>query len=375
MVTGFNRMLSLALSMAALFLPTCSPLPLKPENSGEVATIEITVDSEKWNELLKSSHLTEWESVHFTDSNGTVPARIRIQGGLGRKLAKKSFQVEWTDSGMTRCQPRALVISAQYLDRSLCKYRLANHFFKRALSTTPRLQHAALYVNGSFNGLYLLREPIDSHFLRRNNLRISSVYQANHNARFNFDYQMLPENGWKKQLPEDDLSFGDLEHLISTIDSGVTDHRLQNIGEILDLENTMDYLAVSYIIANRDGIVKNLHLYYNPAVGKFQIIPWDLDLTFERVPSSIASFENGLFEKLAQIPSCREYIHRRIGEIFDLDEALDTLESIANDIEPVYNRDPWLGPRPETLENQTDKIRSYLHAMKDRLVSKGIESQ
>lgn len=372
MVRSSSLFLIIAAGALAFFL-NCGQYATQPDRLDTLPVVGISIEPQSFSELLKSAYLTEWHTIYLIDSTGTTRAKIRPHGSLGRKLPKKSFKIEVLDTDRNRF-PATTVISAQYPDKSLCRYALADYFFRRASMLTPRIRHVAFFVNGELYGLYLQREPIDKHFLERNGLPISSVYQTNANARFSFGHGMLAEHGWEKEVPDDDLSYGDLERLITTLDRGITENRLDIIGTILDLRNTLDYIAVSYITANRDGYEKNAYLYFNPRIRKFQFIPWDLDLTFGKAPESIVSVENGLFEKLAAIPSCSTYIRERIGEIFDLEEALAVLDSLQSHIAPAYTCDPWLAADPKGLDRHVATIRSYLRAMHQRLVKHGIES-
>ena len=57
------------------------------------------------------------------------------------------------------------------------------------------------------------------------------------------------------------------------------------IGDVMDVDMLLTYFAASAILSNTDGFTGPLEVddhfqYFNPATGKFQILPWDPDNTF-----------------------------------------------------------------------------------------------
>lgn len=351
-----------------------SLVDMQPRSSGTLELLRLQISPQRWQELLKSGYLDEWEAVVLLTDTGAVTGRIRIHGSATRIFPKKSFKLALVaPSAPERYGERKTVISGQQPDRSFCRYRLADWFFRRTSLLCPDIRPVELYVNSRYEGLYLEREPVDEHFLRRRGLPLSSLYKPYQGARFSFRHGMLAPNGWSKKVPDNDMSFTDLERLIVEVDRGVKESSLERIGAFLDISGALDYYAVSLLISHHDGIVKNYYLYFNSHHGTFQFIPWDLDLTFRGTPSELPAYDNDLFERLAAVPSCRRYLRARMARVFDLDSALAALHRFAAEVEEAYRRDRFLMVEPGAQEQAVANVEEYLRAMHAVLVEEGIE--
>ncbi|MBD3345164.1 MAG: hypothetical protein GF401_08900 [Chitinivibrionales bacterium] len=369
----FMRATAYSVPVVCILCVSCDEYPPRPDRNGSLTVVELFIDEFRWSALLKSSHLDEWEAVSVETDSGFFYGKVRMHGGVSRQYPKKSFKLVCFDSVYREWGDKAMVISSQFSDRSFCKYRLASYFFRKTSLHVPDDRPMELYVNGRYVGLFLEREPIDEYFLHKRGLSIASLYKTNYGARFTFRHDMLAQNGWQKNVPDDDMTYIDLERLILTLDKGITEDRLEEIGRILDIRNVLEYYAVSLVIGNWDGITKNFYLYYNPLVGQFQFIPWDLDLTFPGRPGELPEYENDLFEYLAELPSCKPILHDIMADIFDLDEALRTLRRYEEEVKDAYFRDPYLGSSPEKQSRKIEEIEEYLRAMNAVLVEMGIE--
>jgi spore coat protein H len=329
-------------------------------------TIELSMRAEGWRDLQKSGYLDQWRAVRLITDTAMLEGRIRIHGASSRRYAKKSLKVDIR--APASAEARTAIFSAQQTDPSFCRYRLADYFFRRAGLRCPRIAPLFLTLNGTPLGLYLEREPIDERFLDCRGLPQSSVYSANLGAWFTLMHGIPIESGWNKKVPDKEQSYADLEKLVRFVDEGITEARLEKLGTILDIENALDYFAVSLIVGNVDGITNNYHLYLDPRTRRFEFIPWDLDLTFGAIPAkTFPAYRNGLFEHLMALPSCRAYVRTRISEIFDADAALDTLVRFAGEIEEAYRLDPRLGITPHARVEQVEYIEYYIRAI-ERIV-------
>ncbi len=330
-----------------------------------VLWIRLPVDGEE--HLLGSSYLNDWVSAVVTTGGGLFQGRIRVFGNVSRLDIKKSYKLDLArgfDPGLSR---HTYVLSAQARDRSFVRYRLAAHYFRKAGLECPEVRPVELFIDGSHRGIYLELEPLDSGFLIDRGRRISSLYKINSGARLDAGNRAAPEQLFDKKLPDGDMYYGDAARLVDMATRGISGSDLRRVREIIDLENALDYYAVSVLCGNWDGMVNNYYLYLDPEANRFRLIPWDLDQTFGDFSALLPEYENGFFEQLYAVPSCREYVLQKIGELFYYPEALMLVDSFHRETEKAVRRDPHFSAMGSDQDEAVGQVRAFLENL-DRLL-------
>ncbi len=316
----------------------------------DMPIISLSLAEEDYDNLFKSSYFDEWTSVSVENETTSFRAKLRLFGHLSRQAPKKSFKIVPEDG------TGSIILSSQYVDKSLCRYKLANYLYKKAGFDTPNLEYRVLYINGVFQGLYLKRENVDSSFFIKRDLEIGSTYKLNLNGSFSSKTGMTIQQNFRKTLPKKDQSFYDISELVSYLDEG--DITTEGLSEWLDIPNVINYLAVSKLVTHNDGYRNNIVIYFNPTIQKFQIIPWDLDATFVSAPCFSVPIHNGLFEKVEAIEEYRLMIRSRMSTLFDKSDLLLMLDTYKQEVETTYKRDPFL--QHESLSEEVEHITLYL---------------
>jgi spore coat protein H len=285
-----------------------------------LAKIELTITSE---------YLGILNSMVF--ARREVPARIEIAGerrkifvryagqtSLGQ--LKKSYTVEFTDGKLFR-EHEEYVISAQNGDPTKLNTTLGFWAFRQAGLMASEVEPAAVYLNGAYQGLYYLIEPVDEDFLRIRRRQLGSLYEAFNGqfdgAHFSFAGGYDVRLGFESKGEREEF-YGDLERLIQILDASTPENLPGRIEPLLDVENYLRYLAVSVLFHNWDGYFNNFRLHRDPQIGKFQFIPWDLDNLLELHPTrSRLEGANELSEKLLQVPAYRRRYKQILLELMD----------------------------------------------------------
>jgi spore coat protein H len=357
--------IGLALGIAAA-MQGCSPIaPVPPEHP--VPSMHLIMGDARYSQLLTTGYVKRWQATALTRDATIVEGRIRLHGATSRNQLRKNYKLQLYPCGL-RCPESTLVLTPQYGDPSLCRYRLAHYYFQKTGLMLSRIETVRLFIDGRYEGVYVCIEDVDEQFLRRRGVPVASLYKINGHGQFSEELGMLPSQSFEKHLPEDHYNYAELKRLIALVDQGITAENRGRIESILDIEDIVDYYAIVRLIEHWDGAANNFYLYLQPASGAFTIIPWDLDQTFQHVLDSIPSYQNGLFEQLERIPVYRERLHRAMHRYFDLPGDLAALDSIYNHTRALRAIGPYEAFQGGAGDREYRAIRAFLFRM-DSLLS------
>jgi spore coat protein CotH len=258
-------------------------------------------------------------------STSMMHAFVRIHGATSQGLPKKSYSFSleepWPLAGLRT--NAHWILNAAYIDRSLMRHKLSYDLF-RSLSTKehPRFAVASrfveVYLNGEYNGAYLLMERADRQLFElrsyhTNDFRHACIYKAvDHAANF----ARRDHAGYEQREPDPaTLPYWQPLELFNQFVSTAPDTNFfalpKGIAARLDLDNAVDFHLLVLLTCNSDGITKNFFLARNgqetgPTVNqRFFFAPWDYDGTFGRNwdarPYPLKAWlSNHLFERLLE---------------------------------------------------------------------------
>ncbi|GEM_PF-1882155 len=341
--------------------------------------IELTINSEYLG-ILNSMVFARREvpgRIEIAGERQKIFVRYSGQTSLGQ--LKKSYTVEFTDGELFRGHEE-YVISAQNGDPTKLNTTLGFWAFRQAGLMASEVEPAAVYLNGAYQGLYYLIEPVDEDFLRIRRRRLGSLYEAFNGqydgAHFSFAGGYDVRLGFESKGEREEF-YGDLERLIQILDASTPENLPGRIEPLLDVENYLRYLAVSVLFHNWDGYFNNFRLHLDPQIGKFQFIPWDLDNLLELHPTrSRLEGANELSEKLLQVPAYRRRYKQILLELMDEKLTVANLDLLIDDtaakIARAYAADRFLtapGSKPLVEHMATTKqfIRNWYAKIRGEL--------
>ena len=157
--------------------------------------------------------------------------------------------------------------------------------------------------HGDFWGLYLAIENEDGHFLKDHRLPSGNLY------KMEFGGGQLHHQGAGAVTNGSDLS----QFMRSSGENQSEAWWRTNF----DLTNYYSYRAICECIHHYDtGEGKNYDYYHNPETGRWQILPWDIDLTWAN--NMYGSGEDPFKENILSHPRFRIGYQNRLREIRDL---------------------------------------------------------
>ena len=241
---------------------------------------------------------------------------------------------------------------------------LSYAIFRQASVPCSRVAFAKVYlsVNGQIEkahlGLYNLVEQIDKRFLadrfgsRKGMLLKPSTFGA-------FKYLGEDWEPYKEHYnPKTDITSEQGRRLIEFTKLIQQSNNLtfkQKIESFLDTDAFLRFMAVNVLLSNLDsylGGTQNHYVYLDPVSNKFQLIPWDLDISFGAfglagTPESRRALsihrphqgQNRLIERVLDIAKYKKeyqnYLRKYLNTIFTQEKLYQEIDSLVDLLHPV----------------------------------------
>ena len=237
----------------------------------------------------------ELESPDDSEDISSINCKIKIRGRLNAEMPKKGYRIELNDQvsllGMREDDDWQLF--AMFMDLTDMRIKLAFDLWRTLLSTDPtailpQSEYVVLYINGDFEGLYLLAEKNDRRLFElddaQNNGLSSLIFQSDsHDLNF-LDHS---NDGWDQDWPNEydgiyikDEIFSELIPFISHASDSEFFNESYGIYTKFDKLNLIDFFIFNLFILHKDFWSHNYFLVRNTYPSKFFLIPWDFDSSF-----------------------------------------------------------------------------------------------
>jgi hypothetical protein len=331
-----------------------------------------------------------------TESVSDIGVRIKgeaSQRTLDEKAAFKLKFDEFVDKQSFRGL-RRMTFNNMVEDPSYLAERLAYHFFRELGLPAPRCNHALIYVNGTFFGLYVNIETEDKAFLRRwFKSDAGNLYEEGQ-----VDFEPGNESMFDLETNEEKNDRSDLTALIAAIASAQPASFLADVGAHLDMDHFLAFTAAEAAVNQWDmyGYTvfypNNFRIYRNPDEQRFVMLPWGMDMSMKPyrdsgkphiMPLELArqyDQDNGpvtaglMFRKCLESAACKDAYVKVVGETATRYEQAG-LEAIAKkyyaQIEAQIAADPrreYSAPQIETgYQSLLKTIRERPKALRDAL--------
>ncbi len=272
----------------------------------------------------------------------SIGVRLKGEASFRELDDKPAFRVKLDEfvSGQRLFGLKRLTLNNDVQDPSSLSQSLAYRLFRAAGVTAPRCNHALVYVNGEYYGVYSNVESEDKPFLAR---------------WFSSDEGNLYEEAGSALVPGSASEFdletnearndrSDLEALIGALARATPGDFAEAVGQQLDLDGYLSFAALEALAGGEDGYSyvlgtpNNFRLYRDPSSDRFVFLPWGLDralrprfepeLIHDWVPAldryrSVWNTHAVVLSSCLTSFACREAYTARLREMTELFEALD----------------------------------------------------
>ena len=316
---------------------------------------------------------------------------VRYKGNgtfmAGRASRKFSFKIDFNEyhddqefRGLTKIN-----LNNSVTDPSMLREALSYALFREAGVPASRTGWAKVYLTDGgqadhkYMGLYLVVEQVDKRFLKRvygspmgllvkpstfGAFRYFGDDVAHYKAAYFPKTDPTPEQ-WQRLIA--------FARLIHTADDDAFD---SEISEFLDMDEFFSFLSVNVILSNLDSFLggsQNYYAYLDPTSNKFQLLPWDLDISFGAfemlgTPDArrdlsidrpqVGQGSNRLIERVLSIPRYKQAYRDRIQEL------MESLFAEKKMIDQIEESADFVGPLV-ALEGETSR-EEFQRAMADK---------
>jgi len=244
---------------------------------------------------------------------------------------------------------KRLTLNNDVQDPSSLSQSLVYRLFRGAGTPAPRCNHALVYVNGEYYGLYSNVETEDKAFLER----WFSSNDGNLYEEGGSDLVTGAAAAFELETNEARNDRSDLEALIGALARATPDDFSETVGLELDLERYLSFAALEAMAGGEDGYSyvlgspNNFRLYRDPGTQRFVFLPWGLDralrprfepeLIHDWVPAlgryrSVWNTHSLILSGCLASPDCQRAYVARLHETAELFEALELASSARAEI-------------------------------------------
>ncbi|KAB2336078.1 spore coat protein [Cytobacillus depressus] len=283
---------------------------------------------------------------------------VIYRGFYVRELKKKSYHIHFYKPS-TWEGAKELHLNAEYKDHSFIRNKLSFDFFSSIGVMTPSAEHVFLVLNGKKEGVYLQLESVDEYYFQKRGIPVHSIFYAV-DGDANFSLMSEYDNAPKKSLGMGyEIKYGKdeecsiLEEFIFKTNTLLREEFEQEIGNYIDVEKYLLWLAGAVCTQNYDGFVQNYALCRNGEAGLFEILPWDYDGTWGRdVHGEIMEYDfvridgfNTLSARMLDVPSFRNLYYKNLLQIlnsqFTVDFMKPRIQELHTTLRPFVLKDPY----------------------------------
>jgi hypothetical protein len=269
-------------------------------NDATVATIRILIHPDSLAAILDPANADsdhEYPATFLFD-NGVIRDSLtnvgfRLRGNTSRDARKKSFKISVNTfvAGRKFFGLEKLNVNSEHNDPSIIRAKVCWDLFATSGVKASRSNHARLFINSTYFGLYINVEHIDENFVRErfgnNDGNLYKCLWPADLAYLGADPNLYKRVSGGRRLYELETNkqlddYSDLANFISVLNlTSSTDFPVA-IQRVFNVNGFLRSLAVDVATGSWDNywfLKNNYYLYRNTATGKFEWIPYDYDNT------------------------------------------------------------------------------------------------
>ena len=229
--------------------------------------------------------------IHTKLNQQKFSGNIKTRGGSSINFPKKSYEINLNNDTKLAGLPADddWILNANFIDKTFLRHVISYELFQDMSihNITSKTKYVELFINNSYEGLYVLMEKLDkSTFQIDTQDSLSFIFKEPHIFRKNYSH-IIPQkknNFHQQTFPK--ISNSNKYHVIENIRNFIINSNdsvfTKNIEKVFNLNNIIDWHLLLLITNNSDGVLKNFYLYKISQNDPVRIAPWDYDHSFGR---------------------------------------------------------------------------------------------
>ena len=317
-------------------------------------TFEFTLPPESVTALTNDGEIYQRGTLRYGDIEiQNVGVRIKGRASLRGFDEKPSFKIKMHEfvPGQRLLGLKRLTLNNMVQDPSMVRERLGYAVFRAAGVPAPLCNHARVYINGEYYGLYANVQSLDDVFLREHwTPSPGNLYDIT-NDEYHIDFERERPSFLNQNPAPTETKFeletnkavndtSDLTALIDAVSLSTNSNFLSAVEAVMDLDEVLAMGAVQAVISDWDGYfgARNNYMAYNElSQDRFLLFPWGIDQTFGiqddvynklnyRIDHSDSERPRGLiYDRCEQNVTCRARYNDQVSFAVTVFEDLDLL--------------------------------------------------
>ena len=343
--------------------------------------------------VSKDDYIKANVTVTTADGVTTDVMRTNIRGrgnSSWYNAEKKSYRLKFEEkqSLLGRGKDKSWSLIANYFDKTLLRNELAFHMSRKSrLAYTPATDYVEVYLNGSYEGVYVLCDHLKtgSHRMDADYLMEIDVRAEDEDIQVHLQYLGQPV----VVKDPDDISYQSEEYtyisgFLTAAENALysTSYTSPETGyrQYFDLDSFIDWYLINEIAKNNDAVLyTSCYMNHNEG-GKLCMGPvWDFDIAFGNVnyndndnPQNLWINRSSWYHHLLSDPAFEDKVKERFMFYYNMqDELCEFIDDYAEYLKPYIdkNEERWqtlnkfLWPNPvvfETYQEHIDSLKSWL---------------
>lgn len=350
-------------AMMAIGLFGCGMKDEVPVDGFGLTSIDLRLDTEDVSRL--NTTVFDKVDVPGVVTIGTATQKVEVEyaGKTSIDALKKNIDVKFKGSGYKGM--KEVRLSATTSDPTSLRSFLGYHVFSLAGLPTPQLEPVAVYLNGTYLGLYTMIEMVDEAFFSRRDVDIATLFKGRHSDR-TLDMTLLGSLPTAYSAEVDPPRWGELERFIRFVNGpDVADREV--LAKHLDLESYYAYVSAAVLLNHWDGFDNNYQLYRAVGDSAFSLAPWDLDATLQEHKDVSAMGEGRLAEIILGVPSYAaefDSVAAALRQRVESEDLNGFLAGLVDEMRQAYGEDRILASRGLSLDDEaSDLVRRLRHRL------------
>jgi len=243
--------------------------------------------------VISFTHFSKGDSVVlFTDSLSKFKLRGDPNSGGARSFKKKSYTIKLSSKRKMGNLPadKDWILNANYIDKSFMRHKLSYDLFRslRQENIAPKCDYVEVYLNGKYNGLYVIMERPDRKlFGVKKKDSLSCLFKDPpifYDPKTNIPSRKGKDNLYWQKYPS--LKKRNMNYLVKELSEFIYHSSdsifKKDINKWVDIDNIIDWHINLMFCNNNTGHRKNFYLYKTKSTEPFRIGLWDSDRGFGR---------------------------------------------------------------------------------------------